>query len=71
MIAYFQKEYIKTGKFDVKYSRYIQQAFQVRNSCDYDDFYIASKEDAKIQYDRAEEMLEEVIGYLDTQKTGA
>lgn len=38
VISYFQKEYIKTGKFDVKYSRYLQTAFQIRNSCDYDDF---------------------------------
>lgn len=64
VIAYFQKEYIKTGKFDVKYSKYIQQAFQVRNSCDYDDFYIASKEDAEGQYNRAEELLGEVQKYL-------
>lgn len=30
VIAYFQKEYIKTGKFDVKYSRYLQTAFQIK-----------------------------------------
>lgn len=28
VIAYFQKEYVKTGKFDKKYSKYISQAFQ-------------------------------------------
>ena len=28
VIAYFQKEYIKTGKFDKKFSKYISQAFQ-------------------------------------------
>ena len=65
VISYFQKEYIKTEKFDVKYSKYIQQAFQIRNSCDYDDFYIVSKEDAERQYNRAEELLREVQGYLD------
>lgn len=65
VIAYFQKEYIKTGKFDVKYSKYIQQAFQVRNSCDYDDFYVASEEDAEEQYIRAKELLEEVQKFLE------
>ena len=64
VISYFQKEYIKTGKFDVKYSKYIQQAFQVRNSCDYDDFYVASEEDADEQYIRAKELLEEVQKFL-------
>lgn len=39
VISYFQKEYIKTNIFDKKYSKYIQQAFQIRNGCDYDDFF--------------------------------
>lgn len=64
VIAYFQKEYIKTGKFDVKYSRYLQTAFQIRNSCDYDDFFIASKQDADEQYSRALEFYEEICRYL-------
>lgn len=64
VIAYFQKEYIKTGKFDVKYSRYLQTAFQIRNSCDYDDFFIASKQDAEEQYNRAMEFYNEICNYL-------
>ena len=64
VIAYFQKEYIKTGKFDVKYSRYLQTAFQIRNSCDYDDFFIASKQDAEEQYSRAKEFYKEICNYL-------
>ena len=68
VIAYFQKEYIKTGKFDVKYSRYLQTAFQIRNSCDYDDFFIASKQDAEEQYSRAAEFYTVVNNYLSNLK---
>lgn len=64
VIAYFQRKYIKTGKFDVKYSKYLQSAFQIRNSCDYDDFFIASKQDAEEQYDRAVEFYYEIERYL-------
>lgn len=64
VIAFFQKEYIKTGKFDVKYSRYLQTAFQIRNNCDYNDFFIASKQDAEEQYDRAVEFYEEILKFL-------
>lgn len=64
VISYFQKEYIKSGKFDVKYSKYLQTAFQIRNSCDYDDFFIASKQDAEEQYNRAVEFYKEVQSYL-------
>ena len=64
VIAYFQREYIKTEIFDKKFSKYIQSAFQIRNSCDYDDFYIASKQDAEEQYRRASEFYQAVKKYL-------
>lgn len=50
VIAYFQKEYIKTGIFDKRYSKELQNAFLIRNSCDYDDFFLVSKQDAENQY---------------------
>ena len=64
VISYFQKEYIKTGKFDIKYSKILQNAFQIRNTCDYDDFYIATKNDAEEQYKNAEEMLITIERFL-------
>ena len=65
VIAYFQKEYIKTQKFDVRFSKYLQNAFQIRNVCDYDDFFIASKQEAELQLERATEFLQAVTSYLD------
>lgn len=67
VISYFQKEYIKTGVFEVKYSKYISQAFQIRNNTDYADFYIVSREDAKEQYERAVEFYEVMKEYLITK----
>ncbi|MGN0305030.1 MAG: HEPN domain-containing protein [Lachnospiraceae bacterium] len=64
VIAYFQKEFIKTEIFDKRYSKYLQQAFQIRNSCDYDDFFIVSKQDAKEQYERAKEILAVIEEYV-------
>lgn len=64
VIAYFQKEYIKTGIFDKKYSKYIQNAFQVRNSSDYDDFYIVSITEAQEQMEKAEELIKIIKKYL-------
>ena len=34
VISYFQREYVKTKIFDVKYSKYLSQAFQIRNNTD-------------------------------------
>lgn len=64
VIAYFQKEYIKKGKFDKKYSKYISQAFQIRNNTDYADFFLVSSQDAQEQYQRAEEFVQAVEEFL-------
>lgn len=45
----------------------MQNAFQIRNVCDYDDFYIASKQDAEIQIEQAKEFLDAVKNYLSEQ----
>lgn len=64
VISHFQKEYVKTEILDVKYSKYISQAFQIRNNADYTDFYIVSKEDAQEQFAKAKEFYEMVCMYL-------
>lgn len=64
VIAYFQKEYIKSGKIEKKYSKYISQAFQIRNNTDYADFFIVSAQDAQEQYERAREFFEMIRDYL-------
>ena len=64
VIAYFQKTYIKTDVFDKKYSKYISQAFQIRNNTDYADFFLVSEEDALSQYNKALEFLKVIEEYL-------
>lgn len=64
VISYFQKEYLKTELFDKKYSKYISLAFQIRNNCDYDDFFIVSKEEAVEQYCHACELYKAVKEFL-------
>lgn len=67
VISYFQKEYVKTNIFDVKYSKILQNAFQIRNICDYDDFYLATKASAEEQYNNAQEMIEAIERYLSSK----
>lgn len=66
VIAYFQKEFVKTGEFDKKYSKYISQAFQIRNNTDYADFFIVSARDAQEQYTNAAEFLAVIEEYIKT-----
>ena len=39
-------------------------AFQIRNSCDYDDYYIVSKANAEEQYRKVDELIHAIIDYL-------
>jgi len=64
VISYFQREYIKTGIFDKKYSSILQNAFQIRNNCDYNDFFIVSRADALEQYERAKDMLAAIKAFF-------
>lgn len=64
VIAYFQKEYIKTGRIDKKYSKYISQAFQIRNNTDYADFFLVSQSDAQEQYEKAIEFYGAIKEFL-------
>lgn len=70
VIAYFQKEYVKAGAFDKLYSKYLSQAFQIRNQADYEDFYIVSQKDAMEQYKKADEFVKVVEAYLEGERQG-
>ena len=45
VIAYFREHYIKTGIFDKMYSDIISSTSLIRSKSDYDDFYIAQKDE--------------------------
>lgn len=64
VIAYFQREFVKTNKFDKKFSKYISQAFQIRNNTDYADFFLVSAQDAEEQFKRAQEFYNTIVDYL-------
>lgn len=64
IISYFNKRYIKEGIFDKEYSRILMGAEKIRNKSDYNDFYIASKEDAKDQIIGAKKFIDTMETYI-------
>ena len=71
VIAHFNQYSIKTGKIDEKYSRIIKNAVYFREKSDYDDFYIASIDDAKKQLEDAKDFLnvvESIITSVNEEK---
>ena len=64
VIACFQQNYVKTGIFDKEYSRIVQDAFEVRQESDYEDFYVISKEEVEIQMSNAKRFVDAAEEYL-------
>ncbi len=68
VLAYFNQHYIKTEKFPRKISKKISQANKVREDSDYDDEFIPSDDETRIQIDTARELITLVEEYLEGQK---
>lgn len=60
VIAFFNKEYIKNGTLERNLSMIIKSSSFLREKSDYDDFFIASKSDAKKQLENAKIFLNSI-----------
>ncbi len=60
VIAFFNKEYLKENILDRNLSIVIKNSAFLREKLDYDDFYIASKQEAEKQLEEAERFLDAV-----------
>lgn len=62
-IGNFNKFYIKTEIFPREIGRKISEAEEIRHASDYDDFYLATAEEAHEQIEVAEELLGLIKAY--------
>ncbi len=65
IITEFRKSYIKTGIFNKELSTLIGLASEIRNASDYDDMFIASKEETEKQIKDAELFYNVIKKYID------
>ena len=59
-VSFFNKEYLKENILDRNLSIVIKNSAFLREKSDYDDFYIASKQEAEKQLEEAERFLDAV-----------
>lgn len=64
IIAYFNHNFINKKIFDEEYSKILMGAEKIRNKSDYNDFYIASKSDAKQQIENANRFIVTMEEYI-------
>ncbi|MDD2970633.1 MAG: HEPN domain-containing protein [Lachnospiraceae bacterium] len=63
-LAYFNKNYVHSEKFPREIGCKIAKLEEIRHKSDYDDFYIASKEEAVKQIETAKVVMELVNTYV-------
>jgi uncharacterized protein (UPF0332 family) len=65
VIAYINREYVKTGIFDKRLSKILDTAFRLREKADYDDFILISLDAAEEQILKAKEVINMIEPYLE------
>jgi uncharacterized protein (UPF0332 family) len=64
MIAFFDKEYIKTNIFPVDLSRYLHLGFDRRQSSDYGEVWTVDEDEASLGLAQATEFVQAIEAYL-------
>lgn len=67
VIAHFNQEYVKTGKFPSGTSAIIRKASMLREKSDYEDFYEPEKEETADTIKQVETFLKDAEAYLRSQ----
>ena len=65
VIAFFTQTFLKTEKIDRSMAKIIKESSYLREKSDYDDFYIASKDEAEKQLANARVFVSAVEEYMD------
>ena len=66
VISEFRKRYLKTEIIDRKMSATISELFDLRTDCDYDNFFVISKEETKSAVTKADEFVKTIEKYLNS-----
>ncbi len=66
VIAYFNKAFLKEGRLNRDLSKIIKDSAYLREKSDYDDFYLASKQETEMQLHNARQFVAAVKEYLNS-----
>ena len=64
VIAFFNKTFLKDGLLDKSLAKIIKDTSYLREKSDYDDFYIASKEETELQLKNAKIFIQHIEKYI-------
>lgn len=64
VISYFDREYVKTGRIDKKFSKWLHRLFDLRQDADYGDMFEPSREQCQQAVEQANEFVRHIRDYF-------
>jgi len=65
VISYFDREYVKSGIIDKKFSKWLHRLFDLRQDADYGDMFTPSEEQCNEAIKNAEIFVQQIKDYFD------
>lgn len=66
-ISYFDREFVKPGKIDQKFSKWLHRLFDLRQDADYGDMFEPSKVHCQQAIEQANEFVLQIKDYLEKE----
>jgi len=66
VISYFDREYVKTGIIDKKFSRWLHRLFDLRQDADYGDMFDPTEEICIQAIEQADEFVQQIRAYFES-----
>lgn len=63
-IGWFNKEFIRSGLIEKEYGRILRDAFENRNSGDYDSFVVFDRDSVSILYSEMKDFIEKIEVFI-------
>lgn len=65
VISYFDREFVKPGIIDKKFSKWLHRLFDLRQNADYGDMFIPSEGQCRQAFEQAREFVQHIREYYD------
>jgi len=67
VISYFDREFIKPGIFDKKFSKWLHRLFDLRQDADYGDLFEPSEDQCREAVEQANQFVTQIRDYFESQ----
>lgn len=64
IISYFDREFVKTGVIDKKFSKWLHRLFDLRQDADYGDMFVPTEKLCIQAVDQADEFVQQIRAYF-------